>query len=165
MQSVLDTCLTNINNMNQNQLSCSIENTSTTSFAGRYFNYVYDIFHDLLNNVLNYQKKKGKIVDCNIKVYEEEELLNIIISNWIDSDDKEMIQQKMEKYKNIDDLGSLERVAKEENTGILKIYNVVANILHCTGNSYVNQVKEDCFCATITLNKKCLLYGSEGSNS
>lgn len=165
MQSVLDTCLTNINNMNQNQLSCSIENTSTTSFAGRYFNYVYDIFHDLLNNVLNYQKKKSKIVDCNIKVYEEEELLNIIISNWIDSDDKEMIQQKMEKYKNIDDLGSLERVAKEENTGILKIYNVVANILHCTGNSYVNQVKEDCFCATITLNKKCLLYGSEGSNS
>lgn len=165
MQSVLDTCLTNINNMNQNQLSCSIENTSTTSFAGRYFNYVYDIFHDLLNNVLNYQKKKSKIVDCNIKVYEEEDLLNIIISNWIDSDDKEMIQQKMEKYKNIDDLGSLERVAKEENTGILKIYNVVANILHCTGNSYVNQVKEDCFCATITLNKKCLLYGSEGSNS
>lgn len=165
MQSVLDTCLTNINNMNQNQLSCSIDNTSSTSFAGRYFNYIYDIFHDLLNNVLNYQKKKDKKIDCKIQVYEEGELLNIIISNWIDPSDKDIIQQKVEKYKNVDDLGSLERVAKEENTGILKIYNVVANILHSTGNSYVNQVKDDCFSATITLNKKCLLYGNEGSNS
>lgn len=165
MQSVLDTCLTNINNMNQNQLLCDIENTSKTSFAGRYFNYIYDIFHDLLNNVLNYQKKKGKPVNCKIHVFEEGDLVNITISNWIDADDKECIQQKVEKHKNIGDGNSLERVAKEENTGILKIYNIVANILHSVGNSYTNQVNEDSFCATITLNKKCLMYGVENSIS
>lgn len=165
MQSVLDTCLTNINNMNQNQLSCSVVNTSKTSFAGRYFNYIYDIFHDLLNNVLNYQKKKGKMVDCKISVFEDGNLVNITISNWIDADDRENILQKIEKHKNIGEGNSLERVAKEENTGILKIYNIVANILHSVGNSYTNQVNEDSFCATIILNKKYLMYGSENSIS
>ena len=165
MQSVLDTCLTNINNMNQNQLSCSVDNTSKTSFAGRYFNYIYDIFHDLLNNVLNYQKEKGKTIDCKIRVFEEGDMINITISNWIDAEDKDSIMQKIEKHKNTGDGYSLERVAKEENTGILKIYNIVTNILHSVGNSYTNQVNEDSFCATITLNKKCLMNGSENSIS
>ena len=151
--------------MNQNQLSCSVDNTSKTSFAGKFFNYIYDIFHDLLNNVLNYQKEKGKTIDCKIRVFEEGNMINITISNWIDAEDKEGILQKIEKHKNTGDGYSLERVAKEENTGILKIYNIVTNILHSVGNSYTNQVNEDSFCATITLNKKCLMNGSENSIS
>ena len=105
------------------------------------------------------------MVDCKISVFEDGNLVNITISNWIDADDRENILQKIEKHKNIGEGNSLERVAKEENTGILKIYNIVANILHSVGNSYTNQVNEDSFCATIILNKKYLMYGSENSIS
>ena len=78
---------------------------------------------------------------------------------------KELVIKITDAHKNIGEANSLERVAKEENTGILKIYNIVANILHSVGNSYTNQVNEDSFCATIILNKKYLMYGSENSIS
>ena len=60
MQYVLDTCITIINNMNQQGLHPNIFNNSQSLFVGDYFNIMYDIFHDLLNNVLNYQKEKGQ---------------------------------------------------------------------------------------------------------
>ncbi len=160
MQNVLDTCLTNMNNVNQHQLRYTVDNKSTTSFEGKYFNNIYDVFHDLLNNILNYQKKKSQVIDCKIQVFEEEGLLHIIIANWIDHDDKEEILQIIDRQKNIDDIKSLERVTKEEHSGILKINNIVTNILHAPGNSYVNNIDDDCFTAAITLNIKKLQHGA-----
>lgn len=158
MQNMLDTCLTNMNNVNQNQLKYTVDNKSTSSFLGKYFNDIYDIFHDLLNNVLNYQKKKSKIVDCEIHVVEEDELLHIVISNWIDQDDKEEIQQAISRHKNIDDINYSERVTKEEHSGILKISNIVTNILREKGNNYANSVDDNSFTARITLNKNKLRH-------
>ena len=161
MQNVLDTCLTNMNNVNQNQLKYAVENKSTSLFSGRYFNDIYDIFHDLLNNILNYQKKKAQVVDCKIQVDEDEELLHIIISNWIAPEDKDDIQQAISKHKNIDDIKYSERVTKEEHSGILKISNIVTNILRARGNNYANSVDENSFTARITLNKNKLQHGNE----
>ena len=110
------------------------------------------------------KRKDVKNPDKNLRNIDIDKVV-LIKGLKYDADDKECIQQKVEKHKNIGDGNSLERVAKEENTGILKIYNIVANILHSVGNSYTNQVNEDSFCATITLNKKCLMYGVENSIS
>ena len=158
MQNVLDTCLTNMNNVNQNQLKYTVDNKSTSSFSGKYFNDIYDIFHDLLNNILNYQKKKSKIVDCEIHVIEEDELLHIVISNWIDQEDKVEIQQAISRHKNIDDIKYSDRVTKEEHSGILKISNIVTNILRAKGNNYANSVDDNSFTARITLNKNKLRH-------
>ena len=100
------------------------------------------------------------MIDCKIQVFEDEGLLHIIIANWIDHDDKEEILQIIDRQKNIDDIKSLERVTKEEHSGILKINNIVTNILHAPGNSYVNNIDDDCFTAAITLNIKKLQHGA-----
>lgn len=153
MQYVLDTCITIINNMNQQGLYPNINNESTSLFVGKYFNIIYDIFHDLLNNVLNYQKEKGCSIDCKISITEEDSFLAIKVNNWIAPEDIEIVRHKLENCKDkYDIMITSGQVSNEGNTGISKIYNLVSNILNANGNSYDNHVGEDGLTANIILN-------------
>lgn len=153
MQYVLDTCITIINNMNQQGLHPNIFNNSQSLFVGDYFNIMYDIFHDLLNNVLNYQKEKGQSINCSINIDEEDNFLHIKVKNWVAAEDIGTIRHTLESYKDkYDVMITSGQVSKEGKTGITKIYNLVSNVLNAIGNSYDNQVGEEGFIANIVLN-------------
>ncbi len=114
---------------------------------------MYDIFHDLLNNVLNYQKEKGQSINCCINIDEEDNFLHIKVKNWVADEDIGTIRHTLESYKDkYDVMITSGQVSKEGKTGITKIYNLVSNVLNAIGNSYDNQVGEEGFIANIVLN-------------
>lgn len=165
LSDVLSTCTTIINDMNQGKFNVDIENNCTSLFKGDYFNNLYDIFHDILSNALNYQKKVNRDIECKIKINEDAHLLTIIVSNWIDDSDYNKILDKIkESEARANELITMGLVSREGHSGILKIKNLVTNVVQGIGNKYINKVEKNLFTAEIMLDKTNLVKNENTIN-
>ena len=68
-------------------LNPEVNVTSTTVLQGRYFGPLYDIFHDILNNALDYEKLHRMRQKWIISVTEEDGSMLIQVSNPIRKED------------------------------------------------------------------------------
>lgn len=149
---VIETSIGFINRNNKNILRTSVTDNSTTTFQGRYFGTLYDIFHDVLNNALVYEKKNRLNGECNIAVNENDGYLQIEVSNPIREEDVassiatiDEISSKLEEklYKG--------QTRDEGNTGCYKIYNAVYYHLGSSKNTYTNDVVDQHFVVKINV--------------
>lgn len=156
MQQVLEACITIINNINQGILHVEVENLSTSLFRGYYFNTFNDLFHDLLNNVLDYEKK-GRVArgGCKIQIIEHEDVIHIKVSNPVNTEDIPSINRKLEEQKGkYSTMISSGQSRIEGNSGIAKIYNIVANVFRSINNEYSNHIENESFIADIKIDIK-----------
>lgn len=156
MQQVLEACITIINNINQGILHIEVENLSTPLFRGYYFNTFNDLFHDLLNNVLDYEKK-GRVArgGCKIQIIEHEDVIQIKVSNPVNTEDIPSINRKLEEQKGkYSTMISSGQSRIEGNSGIAKIYNIVANVFRSINNEYSNHIENESFIADIKIDIK-----------
>ena len=154
-QDVVDTCTTIINSMNVRKLKISVNNRSSSKFSGLYFNNLYDILHELINNVLNYQNYVNNDINCSIDVYELNNDLSINVSNSIEKSDIDLVKQKIVQAEvHLPENVIAGRASNEGNSGLSKIYNIVMNTLSDGNNEYYNYVDEDrqLMCASIKIN-------------
>ena len=77
IMQVIDTSLGFINRNNKISLKTEFEGNSTTILHGNYFGTIYDIFHDILNNVLEYEQNHNVDRTCRIVMEEVNDYLNI----------------------------------------------------------------------------------------
>lgn len=154
-QKVWDTCMAIMSNMNMNLPICKTNIQSNTVFKGKSFNYLYDITHELLNNVCNYQQHSHESIECEIKVNEESNVLHIQISNSIFPEDIPKIETKI-KEKSMREMIPT-NVTREGESGMLKIRNIVFYSLRNEHNSYENYIEGNHFISDVKVNIKDLV--------
>ena len=159
---VIEASLMAINRINQRELRVSKKINSTSSFKGEYFG----AFHDLLNNVLDYEKKgKNSNGQAEIIINEELSFLNVIVANPIAKEDEPNLQQMLsEQGNNYSRLISTGRSRLEGQSGFAKIYNIVSNVFESDDNTYKNYIENNRFVASININITNLVR-NEDTNS
>lgn len=144
IQNVIDTCTSVISGMNVSDVHIEEKSNSYSQMKGLYFNYVYDILHNMLNNVMTYQKKSNVQVNCCIEADEHEGNLILKVSNNIRGEDIDRVDEELKcaEYQREEYIRS-GKVLDEGKTGISKIYNMVMYILKDDGNYYKNSIDRD----------------------
>ncbi len=152
IQQVIDTCISYINNNSKYTLKTNIECQSTTSIQGKYFSTLYDMFHDIMNNVMYYERNKGLHNTCSIEVLEINNILNIRVSNPVDISEEGTIKNKVKEInKNLETLLRAGKSRVEGNSGCIKIFNAVHNHLGSNKNDYINSVENGNFIVKICI--------------
>lgn len=147
---VIDTSIGFINRNNKNILRTRVVDNSATTFQGRYFGTLYDIFHDILNNALVYEKKNRLNGECEITVTENDGYLQIKVRNPIREEDVASIIAKISEISSkLEEKIYTGKTRDEGNTGCSKIYNAVYYHLGSSENTYANAVEDNHFVVTI----------------
>lgn len=150
---VIDTSIGFIRRNNTNLLKTRIEDNSSSTFKGQYFGTLYDIFHDILNNALDYEKKKSLGGLCHIKVDESDGWIGIMVSNPIRQEDVLPLQQKVDEInRNLAETVGKGKTRNEKNSGCSKIFNAVKYHLGSQSNQYVNKIEDGQFVVSIQIN-------------
>ena len=149
---VIETSTGFIRRNNKNMLRTQVTDNSTTTLQGRYFGTLYDIFHDMLNNALDYEKESHINEECCIDVSEEDGYLHIQVSNPILEKDVDTLKTKVDKINS--ELEAMLYTGKsrdEGNSGCSKIFNAVNYHLGSTNNTYVNAIEDNRFVVHIDI--------------
>ena len=152
IKQVIETCKHGINANNNNKFLVEVECDSFSELKGKYFSTLYDMFHDIMINALNYEREKHTGGICRINAIENEDILKINVSNPIISDNIDEMCEKVNKInRNLENLlsGGISRM--EGNSGCIKIFNAVHNHLGSKNNSYSNSIENECFNVNIEL--------------
>lgn len=152
---VIETSIGFINRNNKNLLRTSISDNSATTFQGRYFGTFYDIFHDVLNNALVYEKKNRLNGECRIVVNENDGYLQIEVSNPVREEDVPKLISKIEEISSkLEEKIYTGKTRDEGNTGCSKIYNAVYYHLGSSNNTYTNLIEDKHFVVKIDVEIK-----------
>lgn len=154
IQQVIDASLFAINRINQGALIVQMNINSTSSFKGEYFGVMHDLFHDILNNVLDYEKKKRSIKGkAIVNIDENNQMLNVMVTNPVAQEDVQGLQNIiLESEGRYSSLISKGRSRLEGKSGFAKIYNIVTNVFESKDNRYHNSVKDGLFKVEISIN-------------
>jgi hypothetical protein len=120
---------------------------------------MHDLFHDILNNVLDYEKKrksiKGKAVAT---IVEKDSVLYIEVTNPIVEEDVKSLQAIVKESEDgYSSLISKGRSRLEGKSGFAKIYNIVTNVFESKDNQYHNSIDNNLFKANISINVSNLI--------
>ena len=161
-----DASLSAINRINQDQLRIHKEINSPSLFNGKYFGAMHDLFHDILKNILDYQKKRKNVKgEVSAVIAEEGDMLNVTISNPIAEQDIPQLQATIEEANlGYSHLISRGRSRVEGKSGFPKIYNIVRNVFDSLDNRYQNKIENGKFIVEISINIS-KLRRDEDSNS
>lgn len=152
IKQVIETCKHGINTNNNNKFLVGIECDSLSELKGKYFSTLYDMFHDIMINALNYEREKHTGGICRINVAERKDTLKINVSNPIISENVDEISKKVNMInRNLENLLSGGNSRMEGNSGCIKIFNAVHNHLGSKNNTYSNSVENGCFNVNIEL--------------
>lgn len=159
IQQVFEASMSAINRINQGELSIQKSINSISSYKGEYFGAMHDLFHDILNNVLDYEKKrksiKGKAVAT---IVEKDSILYIEVTNPIVEEDVESLQAIVKESEDgYSSLISKGRSRLEGKSGFAKIYNIVTNVFESKDNQYHNSIDNNLFKANISINVSNLI--------
>ena len=157
IRQVIETCLRFVNENSKFKIETIVECESYTELQGKYFATLYDMFHDIMNNVLYYNKDHNVDRKCFITIVEKNDKLNISISNPIEQENENVIRTKAQEINQ--NLATLLRGGKsrvEGNSGCIKIFNAVHNHLGSHNNDYKNSVEDCKFVVNIILDLKPL---------
>lgn len=149
---VIDTSTGFIRRNNKNMLRTQVTDNSITTLQGRYFGTLYDIFHDMLNNALDYEKESHINEECYIDVSEEDGYLHIEVANPILEKDVDTLKTRVDKINS--ELEAMLYTGKsrdEGNSGCSKIFNAVNYHLGSTNNTYVNTIEDNRFVVHIDI--------------
>lgn len=144
IEQVIDTSLGFIRRNNTYIQNPEMNITSSTVLQGRYFGTLYDIFHDILNNAMDYEKLHRMRQKWIISVTEEDGSMIIKVSNPIREKDVESLKLKVNEInKTHDEMLYEGKSRKEGNSGCLKIFNAVSYHLGSSNNQYKNEIDEN----------------------
>lgn len=160
MEELANASVRGINQYCNTKLNEKRHITSDTKVAGRTIGHFYAMFHDILNNIVDYYEGKGlQTAPCEMNIWEESGYLKMVFTNVVQKDDVDYIRGKINEFEVTRAkvlLGHQNRM--EGNTGFYKINNVVKYFLQDEENSYDMSLKDDVFETRITINLKNIRY-------
>lgn len=140
---VIDTSIGFIRRNNTYMPNPQVSVSCPSVLQGRYFGPLYDIFHDILNNALDYEKQNKMGQRWAIDVTEENGYMHIKVSNPIRKEDIESLKSKVDDInQTLDETLYKGKSRKEGNSGCSKIFNAVRYHLGSNNNRYKNEIDE-----------------------
>lgn len=155
-----------INQYCNSKINEELNITSNTKISGRTIGHFYAMFHDILNNIVDYYEGKGcQTAPCKVSIWEEYGFLKMLFTNKVQKEDHDYIQGKIDEFEVARTkvlMGHQTRI--EGNTGFYKINNVVNYFLLDNGNSYNMKLNDDIFETKITINLNNIKYEENPSH-
>ena len=161
---LVDASVEAIQKVNDIEFTVTPQINSISEFRSITLNTFYDLFHNLLNNVVDYYTEKNKPAKCDITIKEGPDFLEIWIENKIDKKDIDKAQRYIDKY--IAQKNSLENAAMarmEGRSGLYKTHTIVFHQLATDGNEFTPYIEGDKYVAYIKLNTKNLKVTDENT--
>lgn len=157
-QQLLDASIEAINKVRSDKLILELQNLSNSSFKGCFLIVLFDLFHNLFNNVVDYFDKNNQPPKCKVTVKEEDDWLKIEVSNQILEKDVADAQEKIDKYKKYHDgFDNRSRSRLEGKSGLYKIDTIVYHQLMGEGNMFKPLIREGQYVVSISINKLNML--------
>lgn len=160
MEELVNASVRGINQYCNTKIKEELTITSNTKIAGKTIGHFYAMFHDILNNIVDYYESKGlNKAPCKVNINEEHGCLKLLFTNVVKQEDCDIIQGKINEFEIARAkvlMGHQTRI--EGNTGFYKINNVVNYFLIDNGNSYEMELKEDMFITKIVINLNNIRY-------
>lgn len=166
MEELANASLRGINQYCNVKILDEREINSPTLYAGKNIGHFYAMFHDILNNVVDYYEGKGRTVaPCKIQISESLGFLEIRVSNPVEKEDENYILDRINEFE-VSRAKVLmgHQTRMEGNTGFYKINNVVNYFLLDDGNSYEMELSDGIFETSITINMNGIRYEKDTAN-
>ena len=164
MLQLVDASEEAIKKVNDVEFTITSHINSTSEFKSITLNTFYDLFHNLLNNVVDYFAEKKRSARCDVIIEEGQDFLEIWIENKIDKKDIDKSQRYIDKY--ITRKNSVENAAMarmEGRSGLYKTHTIVFHQLGSDGNEFTPYIDEGKYIAYIKLNTKNLKVTDENT--
>ncbi|WP_459477362.1 hypothetical protein [Clostridium saccharoperbutylacetonicum] len=135
-------------------------------FQGKVFTYFVDIILILLNNVITKCNLDPSELQAQIKTFEDEKYLNIIVKNNVSEDRKKLLYSNIENIrKKIEDINNVMAYASGEGgSGYPKIVKTLKYDLKTSYNINIEVKDNKYFQVEIKLNKKGLIINENTHN-
>lgn len=155
---VIETSIGFIQRNNKNLLRPKVIDKSVTTLRGQFFGTLYDIFHDILNNALDYEKEAHVNGTIEFLIEDIDGWLKIQVSNPVrKEDEKKLIQKVDEINRNLAETIGKGKTRNDKNSGCSKIFNAVKYHLGSSKNSYSNVVNDGVFTVNIHIEIKPIM--------
>ncbi len=155
---VIETSIGFIQRNNKNLLNPKVVDKSVSILRGQFFGTLYDIFHDILNNALDYEKETHVNGKIEISVEDIDGWLKVQVSNPVRKEDEEKLIQKVDEInKNLAETIGTGKTRNDKNSGCSKIYNAVKYHLGSSKNSYSNTIFGGAFTVNIQIEIKPIM--------
>lgn len=160
MAELANASVRGINQYCNSKVDAELNITSDSKISGRTIGHFYTMFHDILNNIVDYYEGIGQQdAPCKITIREENDFLEMLFSNKVQNKDREYIQGKINEFEHArTKILSGHQNRLEGNTGFYKINNAVNYFLVDKGNSYNMELNDDVFTTKITINLNNIKY-------
>ena len=155
MQQLLDASVEAINKVRSSKLTLELQNFSKSSFKGCFLIILFDLFHNIFNNVVDYFDKQNDEPKCKVIISEEVDLLKIKVSNKILNKDIRDAEEKIDNYKKYHDgLDKQSRSRLEGKSGLYKINTIVYHQLMGKDNKFIPLISDNQYIVSISINKQ-----------
>lgn len=146
IRDVVDACKESVSIHRNTDFELSVNDDSTTWIKGEYFRKVSDLFLIFFNNILDYKKDVDIDMASSVSIDEDENLIEVTISNRLADSDILPIQKYVEEMKG--KLGNPEYnqyASKEKGSGHFKAYNMIHSMLPYDKEAFTMNVDDGLF--------------------
>lgn len=153
MQSLCRTAEEGIKRVTDFNLVIKKDIKSVTKIQGRFLGTFYVLMNDLFSNVVNYYKNYSNTAECHAQFSENNNLLEIIVTNHISESDKPKIQNDINEFEIGRTKAQLEHRARtEQKSGFYKMHNIICGYFNHPDNVFRPHINNLDFCVYITIN-------------
>lgn len=146
MRDVFDACKESVSIHRNIAFSPSVSDNSETWIKGEFFRKISDLFLIFFNNILDYQRESNTDVECEVIIREEDNIINIVISNnLLESDVPQRKKYIEESRLKLGDPEFCQIASKEKGSGHFKAYNIIHSILPGDKDAFVMDVDDNRF--------------------
>lgn len=146
IRDVVDACKESVSIHRNTTFAPTVNDDSETWIKGEYFRKISDLYLIFFNNILDYQNEAKMDANCVVDICEDENLIEVTISNSLAESDVDKRKQYIEDMK--PKLGNpkfYRYASKEKGSGHFKAYNMIHSMLPYDQSAFLLDVQDDKF--------------------
>lgn len=157
MSELVETTITGLKRITDVILEVEKDIQSSSTIKGKHLGSLYVLLSDIYGNVANYYQGISKNAFCNTLIREDNDILNIVVSNRVSESDVRNIEKDINEFYVGKTKEILEhKVRTEHKSGFYKMNNIVCNYFNSPDNSFDVKLNSLNFEVHIKLNIKAL---------
>lgn len=146
IRDVVDACKESVSIHRNTTFTPTINDDSDTWIKGEYFRKISDLYLIFFNNILDYQNEAKIDTDCVVDICEDDNLINVTISNCLADSDVDKRKQYVEDMKlKLGNPKFYRYASKEKGSGHFKAHNMIHSMLPFDKGAFVLDVQDDRF--------------------
>lgn len=159
INDLIDACIQSVAiHRNVSNFTPEVIGSSFIVFRGEFFKKLGDLIQIFLNNIIDYELASDYSTSPIIEIKESSNIIAIEVKNKIQENDLSSLEEKL-KIKKGDFLNpeAMNMTRNEKNSGLIKAYNIVRNILRYDDSAFDLNIKDNYFSVDIKIDATYLM--------